>query len=469
MMSKQEFPRARRWRCAAAIWMAACCVAAAGCARYDRRPLDLAAFQQALSERTVDAAETAEAASERGVYEPGDGLTLREAEALCLVLNPSLRSARLKARIPAIGAEKAGLWDDPELSADLLRILDDVDKPWILGASLSFTLPVSGRLGAEKAEANAEARVALVEIFAMEQEALRALREMWSECRRAGASAEATRRLLGRLATVCEVADRREQAGEMLPSEAGVFRLARARQEIALSRFEAEERIARLRLLAQLGLTSDAPVVLTAGGEAGVKPADPDTTGGLFQSNPLIAVRAAEYEVAEAALRLEIRKQVPDLHLGPAYGNEEGQDRLGAGFSLPLPVLNGNRRGVAEAEAAREAARAAWEEAVQRAKSQWEEASARLAAAEARREGIEKTVIPLAQKQMDQARSLADLGEFDALLLLESVESECEATLDRIEAETDVALARAELLALAPLTLPPSAVHPPAESKEPAR
>ncbi len=72
------------------------------------------------------------------------------------------------------------------------------------------------------------------------------------------------------------------------------------------------------------------------------------TTAAVLKCHPAIRRRAAEYEVAEASLRLEVRRQYPDIQLGPALGMEDGQGRGGVGFSVPLPILNANRRGIAE-------------------------------------------------------------------------------------------------------------------------
>ncbi len=74
----------------------------------------------------------------------------------------------------------------------------------------------------------------------------------------------------------------------------------------------------------------------------------------------------AEYEVAERTFELEIRKQYPDLQIGPGYGLEDGQDQVLMGLSLPLPVLNANRQAIARAEANRSVARASVEAALER-------------------------------------------------------------------------------------------------------
>ncbi len=65
-----------------------------------------------------------------------------------------------------------------------------------------------------------------------------------------------------------------------------------------------------------------------------------------------IAAGLAEYAASEADLQVEIAKQYPDLHLGPAYQWDQGESKwsLGIGFELPL---NRNRGAIAQAEAQR--------------------------------------------------------------------------------------------------------------------
>ena len=59
------------------------------------------------------------------------------------------------------------------------------------------------------------------------------------------------------------------------------------------------------------------------------------------------------YAASEAALRLEVAKQYPDVHLNPGYEYDQGDNKWGVGLSLELPVLNQNQGPIAEAEARR--------------------------------------------------------------------------------------------------------------------
>lgn len=61
----------------------------------------------------------------------------------------------------------------------------------------------------------------------------------------------------------------------------------------------------------------------------------------------------AEYAAAESALRLEIAKQYPDVHLSPGYQLDQTDNKWGIGISATLPVFSWNKGSIKEAEARR--------------------------------------------------------------------------------------------------------------------
>jgi len=424
------------------------CVVASGCVSYRPDPLATADLVTALERRSVSSDELR--ANSGAPFSPDDGLSLEEAESVALFYNPRLRTARLTAQVPVVGAEFAGLWDDPTLGGDVMRILEDVDKPWIVGTSLGFSLPISGSRLLEGHKADAEARAALVEAWSQEQDVLSQLRDAWFVHRAARESLAASRTSLEQLETIVAITDRLETAGELITAEAIAFRLALARARHESERMDASVRVAEREVLALLGLLPGTPIVWSTQAEPFALPARED----ILASNPRIVLAAANHEVAERALRLEVRRQYPDLELGPAYGREDGEDRLGVGFSVPIPILNANRRAIAEAQATRDAARAAWEEATHQALIDAATAAARLTNAESQHRALRDDIAPLAVAQLNEARRLADQGEVNALLLLEALEAQRETTIEAIEADSELAAAQAALRSLAPAVPP---------------
>lgn len=128
-----------------------------------------------------------------------------------------------------------------------------------------------------------------------------------------------------------------------------------------------------------------------------------------------IRAALAEYEASQAALQLEIARQYPDIHLGPAYVWDQGlQWQVGMSFSLPL--FNRNEGPIAEAEARREESAAKFNalqaRAVNEVDSAWvsyQAASRQLTEADA-----------LFQEQQKHQHSIVaefNIGESDRLVL----------------------------------------------------
>ena len=175
-----------------------------------------------------------------------------------------------------------------------------------------------------------------------------------------------------RVASALESAARLAEAGELSKIELASARLRRHQRVHRLREAEASEAEAEQALRQLLGV---APAVdLAFRGNV----LQEDGEKALSLQGPLALVRHPRVQAAvsrlaggEAALETEIRRQYPDLKVGPAYSREEGMDRLGFAAGLTIPLWNRNRKGIAEAEGVRDEARfaaiRAWREVVQEA------------------------------------------------------------------------------------------------------
>ncbi len=363
-------------------------------------------------------------------FDLSDGLDLREAEAIALFYNPDLRIARLRVGVTAATVENSGLWADPTLAVDTMRILQSVDEPWKIFASVGFTLPISGRLGAETARAGAEHAAELARVAAEEWNVRVSLREAWATWSAASAKAVATKDFMRRLDRVVGIAEQLRAAGELSASESRPFLVERATRRADLRALEGEVAAGELTIKSLMGLAPTAALTLT--------PAIGTSTRGgaeaITPDCPAMLVAAAEYEVSERALALEIRKQYPDLTIGPGYASEQDVPEALLSLSLPLPVLNANRQAIAEARARRALARVAFDAAYERLSGQLAVARAKYEAAIAQREQLESEVVPLVDSQFDEATKIAELGEVNTLMLLDTLTRQYEAKLRVVDA-----------------------------------
>ena len=157
----------------------------------------------------------------------------------------------------------------------------------------------------------------------------------------------------------------------------------------------------------------------------------------LAETSPTLIRLQSEYAVAELTLLREIRKQYPDIQLGPQLEREDGQSKIGIIGAIPIPILNSNKGGIATARAERELARAAFETGIERTEGRLATLRTRLAGTRASRAAIESNVVPLVDRQLGDARRLVELGEGGSLVLLESLTRAHQAKLDLIDARLD--------------------------------
>ena len=365
--------------------------------------------------------------------------SLDDAVTLALIGNRELNALRLKSANSAKAAKESGWWEDPELDFDLMRIINPSEHPFLGGASIAFTIPLSGAtaIAAKADELYAQADIA--EIKAAE-------RDTGAEVRHAAIRLAALRRraaLLSehdsdeRIVRARENVGKLHEAGEVSASElAGVQRQKHIRHHALMEteREIAETEIAFLRIL---GLRPGTKIVLTL--PLRVRPSMPSDADDPLElvQHPKVEAALARLGGTEKSLEAEIRRQYPDLKLGPAYANEEGLDRFGLIAGISIPLWNRNRKGIAEAEGTRDEARLA-------AIDMWRSLVCDAATARVHLSNLLMHP-PIPANEREQTDKLADAGELTPLDYLAVREQIFDLRLDELNWRRDVALAAAEL------------------------
>ncbi len=414
-----------------------------GCQSYEPKPLDPTGSSQAWLSRSP-ASETVRdftmrlAASEGQIdqpFDPADGLTLREAEPVALVFNRNLRVARLEANVKRATSDFAGLWEDPIAGVGLEKVVDSGANPWTFATTIGITIPISGRLEAEKQTASADYFAVLQKIAASEWATRATLRELWLTWSAQVTRAELAVELIGRLRDIDDLARRQYEAGVLSRIDARVFAVELASHEAKVTGEIARAKELELQIRDILGLPPGAVVNLVP--SLGFAPRVSETESlsiAMADGNVELAAVRSAYAVAEESLNLEIRKQYPDLIVGPGYTNEFGDSRMVFGLALPLPLWNRNQQGVAEAVADREVARARFETTQEHLASLLAVAFTRFTAGRSVREALESRVVPLADQQDAEVRRVAELGRFDPLLVLTAINAQYSAKLQLTDA-----------------------------------
>jgi len=370
-----------------------------------------------------------------------DGIALAEARLLTLVLHPDCRLARLRAGIEDAAAAEAGLWADPQINTAFQRILPQTPTPWLTMATLGISIPLTGRLAAEKDLAQGEAAVARCQARLAEVQALDRLEAAWLQWSADRQRGQLLEELCQRLDELVLLAERLATAGEMTRTDARTFALEQQRRRIELLANAAQVQQRELELRALLGVAPELELVLQPGLAAA--PRHRRATDELDPATlPQLAALWAEHQRSEAEHALAIRLQWADLQLFPGHAEEDGLSRLAFGFTLPIPLWNGNIQAIRRTAAARDAAAEALRCGLEQFRQQLAVAELRERNTAAVRDAVRDSLLPLAAQQVEDVRQLAALGNLDVLRILDAVLRAYEARWQELAAIEAHALAQ---------------------------
>jgi cobalt-zinc-cadmium efflux system outer membrane protein len=241
------------------------------------------------------------------------------------------------------------------------------------------------------------------------------------------------------LSSLLLTVDAIEAAGEIAPVNARLFALERATRAAQQAGTRGDVERFRARVHRLLGVDQRRPIDLVPGVVLRAETSESDGESWPSIAHPEALLAEAEHAGAERSLALEVTKQYPDIVIGPGFGREDGNDRVILGFSIPIPLFNRNQQAIGVARAERDAARVAYEATLERLDADLAEAHIDLIASRTERRMLEVEVAPIADNQHDEALRIAELGEVDTLLLLESLKRRFDArlaVLDALRAES---------------------------------
>lgn len=338
-----------------------------------------------------------------------------------------------------------------------------LSSPWMLGFALDLTWVTAGKREADVARAEGLAEGARLEVAAAAWDVRRRAMERFvalHAARRALRHAETERDLRRDYLAVVQ---RRFDAGAVGRGELSQARIASDDAEVRRLRESRAVDAKRAELASALGIPSDRLAELELDYAAFERPPELPSLGDLEAEalvNRLEIRRAiALHESAEAALKLEVARQYPDIGWRPGFIWDQGDRRWVLGASIPLPIPHPNAGPIAQAEARRETeARAVValqasvlaqvEDARQRclsAREQWQ----RISALQAER----ATEVKRAERRLKA-------GDTDRLDLLAARIEHLNATRRQSEALTEYHAARAALEGALQRPLDPSEAFP---------
>lgn len=317
------------------------------------------------------------------------------------------------------------------------------------GARVSQRIELAGQRGKRRAaaEADLEAARAAFEQGRVEVLGDVALGFVRAVHRRELLAIEGTEAALAR--AFASLVERRLDAGSATAVDLALAQAGLARAERGLALAEGAYRGTQARLAERVGRPDAALVV-----PVGDLPPLPEPPGleasvarAIGRRGDLAAADAA-VEAAEAQRRLARSLRYPDLTVGARAGREEGDDLVGIGVALPLPLFDRNQGGVAEVEAELSAARSDRAQAELAVRGEVVAAHERFAAAlQGRRltEGLGVTSLEEGLALLERSFEAGKIGSAELLVyrreLVEGRRQAVEALAEAWEAAVELAVA----------------------------
>jgi outer membrane protein TolC len=292
---------------------------------------------------------------------PPKNWDLRALSLAALYFNPTLDTAR--ARVAEAGAAivTAGARPNPTLS-----IAPGIPSPYLLTLDFAVPIETAGKRGHRIQAARSLDQAARFDLADAGWKIRGGVRMALLNYLLASRSLDLLRSEEYVRGDQVDLLEERFSVGEIPRPEVDLARIELSKAHLAIRTAEGQFAAAKATLAASIGI----PV----GGLTGIDfslsdldspPSEESLSPGQIQRDAVLNrldVRRAlsQYAAAEADLQLEISKQYPDVQIGPGYTYEEKNNFFTLGLSTTLPIFNRNQGPIAEAEARRKEAAAAF-------------------------------------------------------------------------------------------------------------
>ena len=417
----------------------------AACAHYQPRPVSAAANAEALLTRSVDAPAVRELIAQQHPETawPPPRWTPEMLTLAAIALHPDLDVARAEWNTARAALRTAAERPNPSATADVEhKATGGNGDPWVTTLSLDIPFETAGKRGARVAQAKALTAAAAADVD----------QAVWNvRARAANAAVDlATSQKLAELRRsevalreeIVAMLEKRLTAGEAAQPDVTRVRVDDRASRLLLREEEgrAAEREAALAASIGLARSSLPPLDLSLPEPRAITDADRLRTLALT-ARPDVLAALARYDAAEHALRLEIKKQYPDVHLAPGIGWDQGAFRWAISASAELPIFNRHEGPIAEAEAKRATAAAQLLQLQAKILGDLDTALANEASARARLAEAER-IVSSKNALVTSMRKQFEAGEIDRLTLRNQEVEAALAEIDRWAAWFDLHRAR---------------------------
>ncbi len=340
---------------------------APGCAPFTPQPLNPAAQAARLTGRQL-AAKT---------------WTLQSLTAEAIQHHPDIAVARAKYDQALAAVRTAGERPNATLTVSTQTVTPYTK--WVAGTyglDFDWSFETAGKRSQRLNAAHALVRTAAAGVIDATWKVRSAVGKAYLEVYAAGQREKLLQEAIAQQEELLQALDGRVKAGAASRSASSQARLLQAQLKLQAAEAARQGTLSRASLAEALAMSLHglAPASFSFASLDNTHPPAPDRKYALTHRADVLASLAG-YAAAEAALRLEIAKQYPDIHLNPGYALDSGENKWALGLGLTLPLLNRNEGPISEAEAQRAEAAASFDAVQARVLAGYDRAAAALAAA----------------------------------------------------------------------------------------
>ncbi len=416
---------------------------ASSCVSYEPDPINVAATARSFEEATPERALQSTAKE----LDLSDGVSVFEARLIALAQNPELLAMRKKIGIAEAQLVSAGIIPNPTFG-----IVWKNNTARNTGPNYEVEIIQSvGSLfnrGISQERAQAGLDNVRAQLAHQEWALLKEVEAAYFEVLYRRTALDLASQAVTLFKRVEEVAKKRVQAGDATKLDENLARIERnnARKDKTVAK--ADLVVAKQQLSRLLGLSPTYAVKIKDHVlESGTTLTDMATLQAYSLKHRMdLAGMLEDYEAAEKALQLAIRRQYPDFQIGPTYEREsDGADLTGFGIELELPIFNQSQGEIGKRAAERAQLKSKITAHILGIQTEVAAAFTKYQANQELVKLFTDEVIP----SLDESLMLLDkslkAGEIDVLLVITSQEKVLRAWSSHVEAQRDLIKSRLKL------------------------
>ncbi len=336
--------------------------------------------------------------------------------------------------------------------------------PWILGGFLDIPIETMGKRRYRTAQAEQLAEMAHYDLAAAAWVVRGRIRTALIALQAARETASLLAEQVDALSRVARLVELQWEAGAVSPVEVSVARIAHQNALLGLKDTRRQEAVALGQLAEAIGVPLRAfegiEIAFASPSELPTELAAAEIQRRAMLNRADVLSALAEYAASESALRVQIARQYPDIHLRPGYELDQDRSKWQLGIGMDLPVFHQNQGPIAEAEARRGELAAKFDVVQARAIGEIDRTTAVYSAAIVQATTADSILADLGRRNAAMAR-MYEAGEVDGLAVASAESDRLGGAVARVRAYllAQQSLAALESAVQAPLLMPLSSVQ----------